>query len=592
MFVISLVPLLPHGNEPVKKVGCAFHAIFYFLCSVTGQLAVYPSYSCTQKSNVLKWIVTVWSTIWLIIFLAVNAYSLVFDLYVIIHCPYTNCGYIYTPTVSQWSNLSNHTVLDLAVESVSEYEDWQKVVITTATLSGLVSYYLLVFCVLIPKYSVFGPLLCNRLHNSWERLWHHCGERNVRSNAANQGRILNPFLDWNTRDPNNDTSTSLSPMETMYFQLIFWINILLFLGNVVTFFIIFHIEDAPGKANIVDISGLTAQFGSQLCAILSCFIFAKVAYAVSSECSAMVVKFKEVDKPSLLQPENVPPRIDDHQPDRPPTVADPPHTVADPPPIATDPSPTVANPPLTVTDPSPGASDSSPQPVTFHRSPAATSTTNPQPLMEDQLPQEITNPLTVNLMAPQEQVQLFIHYLERTTSNNENRARRYFMALKEKDKEYVHMVHNTLQPYGTWFAFHWVLYTITAFMSIAYLAETVVQELYGHTHKECHGAHSRVCKLDLAYITLFTLEHSILFLYPCFRAAAVTSARTALIKKVSETQWNHIPETVILRFVQYLKAQKCGFKISILCARLQFGFNIAYISIFLAVFGVVLKLSL
>ena len=37
----------------------------------------------------------------------------------------------------------------------------------------------------------------------------------------------------------------------------------------------------------------------------------------------------------------------------------------------------------------------------------------------------------------------------------------------------------TLNPFGTWFAVHWVLYTITVFsMSISYVAKKIILELY------------------------------------------------------------------------------------------------------------------
>ena len=46
------------------------------------------------------------------------------------------------------------------------------------------------------------------------------------------------------------------------------------------------------------------------------------------------------------------------------------------------------------------------------------------------------------------------------------------------------------------------------------------------------------------------------------------------------------------KFINYLKTKDCTFKISILCVKLSFGFYIAYFSIFVGIFGVVLKLAL
>ena len=167
----------------------------------------------------------------------------------------------------------------------------------------------------------------------------------------------------------------------------------------------------------------------------------------------------------------------------------------------------------------------------------------------------------------------------------------HLTTLKKLDSWYVKKVKNSINPYRTWFAVHWILYTLTAFMSISYFAEAIIEELYGHTHKKCFSMHNTPCVLDLVYIGLFMLEHCVLFLYPCFRAASVSAVRSTLIGKVSRAQWNNIPLQEKESFCAYLKDQKCEFTISILCAEIPFGYNLAFISIFFGVFGVILKLS-
>ena len=99
-----------------------------------------------------------------------------------------------------------------------------------------------------------------------------------------------------------------------------------------------------------------------------------------------------------------------------------------------------------------------------------------------------------------------------------------------------------LNLFCTRFAVHWVLYTITAFMLISYVAETIILELYGKEDADikCHGETHLSCRLKLAYVFLFAIKHCILFLYPCFRAASVTTAYTAMIKKVSNDHWINI----------------------------------------------------
>ena len=141
---------------------------------------------------------------------------------------------------------------------------------------------------------------------------------------------------------------------------------------------------------------------------------------------------------------------------------------------------------------------------------------------------------------------------------------------------------------------HWILFTITAFMSIAYITEMIILELYGQEAPDikCHGEHLVSCRLRLAHTFLFTLEHCILFIYPCFRAASVMTGYTAMIKKVSNAEWQNIDPNDKEKFINYLKIQDCTFKISILCAKLSFGFYLAYISIFVGILGVTLKLAL
>jgi hypothetical protein len=174
------------------------------------------------------------------------------------------------------------------------------------------------------------------------------------------------------------------------------------------------------------------------------------------------------------------------------------------------------------------------------------------------------------------------------------RKRSRLHLLKTILKWYDRMLHTTLYPFGTWFAVHWILFTITAFMSIAYVAEMIILELYGQEAPDikCHGEHLPSCRLRLAYVFLFAVEHCILFIYPCFRAASVTTGYTAMIKKVSNAEWQKINLDDKEKFIHHLKIQDCTFKISILCAKLSFGFYIAYFSIFVGILGVTLKLAL
>ena len=84
---------------------------------------------------------------------------------------------------------------------------------------------------------------------------------------------------------------------------IFSLNILIDMGNVTLLFIIFagSVDQRQKTNEIVDATGLTFQFASQLCAILSCFIFSKVAYSVKNTCTQKLPElFGEIEQVSTF----------------------------------------------------------------------------------------------------------------------------------------------------------------------------------------------------------------------------------------------------------------------------------------------------
>jgi hypothetical protein len=227
---------------------------------------------------------------------------------------------------------------------------------------------------------------------------------------------------------------------------------------------------------VIDASGLTFQFASQFCAILSCFIFSKVAYSVRTTCTQKLPElFSEVEHAKHIGERNA-----------------------------------------------------------------------------------VTGRIRVdrNLEWLREH-----EYISDEDISKESQLH----LLKAILKWYDRMLHTTLYPFGTWFAVHWILFTITAFMSIAYVAEMIILELYGQEAPDikCHGEHLPSCRLRLAYVFLFAVEHCILFIYPCFRAASVTTGYTAMIKKVSNAEWQNIDPDDKEKFIHHLKIQDCTFKISI-----------------------------
>ena len=423
-----------------------------------------------------------------ILFLLLNGGVLVFNFYAIFgHFPNSTMarGYISGPYETKeaelTSSLTDHMV-GVNAHDAQQFKVMLEVVFTMSTLSGSLSY-LIMTLVLVTHYSF--------LHIWYERLKTSLS-KNIEWLRYKGKPILNPFP-LTSRTPVEDGHKEyykivlLRPPQNYCFYFIFLLNMILFAANVVAPFRILDIQDRiqhslsdnktdnyktyEGQRDI-DYVGFVTLFSSQYCAIISCFIFSKVAYAVTIECNGKMKDFKRAWNNEIVN-----------------------------------------------------------------------------------TPQE-------------EEIAL--------------------KRLQVEDKDFYDLSTWSMRPYRFWFAVHWFFYAVTAFLSIAFLAEIIVHKLYGGDDSQCNS----LCYWGIGYIFVFTLEHTVLFLYPCFRAASILAARNSLIKRVCNKNIQNMPTKLKAVFVQYMKERKCGFELSILCARIEFGFNIAYISIFLGLLGIVIKLSL
>ena len=178
--------------------------------------------------------------------------------------------------------------------------------------------------------------------------------------------------------------------------------------------------------------------------------------------------------------------------------------------------------------------------------------------------------------------------LEDSLSNNNVNTPDGLKTLMDEDDAFTNMATATLNWFEYWFTVHWVLYTITSFLSIALFLEILMMYLKSGDPKPPTSAVG-YSYFELWVIALFTIFHCFMFLYPCFKAAAVTVSREKLIKKINEKR--HLDDDRKQVLIQYLKNKKYGFRISFFCARLRFSFNIAYISIFIGLLGVLLKVT-
>ena len=427
--------------------------------------------------------------------ISLNVLAVLFDFYTIFFSNFNQyCGFIYATPIQPIENHTHDT--RLIPPDLNHFDDWKKSVITIATFSAALSYVFMC-CTLWGRYTRCEKCCCKACLSGtkWEPE-HHQESSNKSDN------VISPFIDdkYNAvsgiigQSEADKRSSLFTGKQCLYFHLIFWSSFSIYVITMVLLIVILvrRISSLNPTLEAIDLSGLSTQLVSQFSALISCFIFSKLAYAVSNRCKDYAkCVFKTVDKEKN------------------------------------------------------NADDTWKQLKTKWG------------LAEDQDATHLT-------------------------------------ILKKMDQRYNLLLKNSLSPFGTWFFIHWAMYMVTAFMSITYVINEITMEQYGKEEQEiiCCLKNDTDCKLYLFYTFFFTVYHCILFIYPCFRAASVTRARKNMIKHVSNETWKKVSLAEKEAFITYLKDQNASFKISILCTRLTFGFELAFLSMIIGILGVVTKLSL
>ena len=162
--------------------------------------------------------------------------------------------------------------------------------------------------------------------------------------------------------------------------------------------------------------------------------------------------------------------------------------------------------------------------------------------------------------------------------------------IQARDDHFLKQAKATIRKFELWYSVHWICYTISSFLTIALFIQSLVEQVkHSAPVDEPRGVGFE--PPEYLFLGLFTLNNCLLFLYPCFRAAAITSARQEMIRNFNRFCCLHIAPSVKQRMIEYLKNQGFGFRIQLLCAKLTFEFNIAYLSIFIALLGILSSLS-
>ena len=183
-------------------------------------------------------------------------------------------------------------------------------------------------------------------------------------------------------------------------------------------------------------------------------------------------------------------------------------------------------------------------------------------------------------------------------SNNEKEVNKgRYIWLQKLDQHFINEVEPTLNLFGIWFIVHWVSYALTTMLLTGYILQILMHAAAGHPLASKKDLLPNTCSIDpritgvyFFYIVSFTLLHAYLFLYPCFRASAIAVARAKLIHDVSTKRWENVSSSLQIKFVNYLTTQNFAFRVPLFCATIPFGFNWVYVSFFVAICGVYLRM--
>ena len=170
-----------------------------------------------------------------------------------------------------------------------------------------------------------------------------------------------------------------------------------------------------------------------------------------------------------------------------------------------------------------------------------------------------------------------------------NNARKTLDGSIEIDEEYILVMKASIVPFSFWFSIHWLSYCLTTFLSIAFVIQNIQHDIY-KKESSCYKERSALCWLKLIYHITYAMGHGVLFVYPCFRAAALSTERAKFICDIAKERQLAVPKRQA--FVQYLQVRDYSFKVKFLCTTVTFGGNLAYFSIFAGIMTAALRIAL
>ena len=159
--------------------------------------------------------------------------------------------------------------------------------------------------------------------------------------------------------------------------------------------------------------------------------------------------------------------------------------------------------------------------------------------------------------------------------------------LIEADKTFLQCAKKTLCCFQFWFFIHWLFYIITSFLTIALSIEAILLDIRGTQHHIQPGVH--FSDEEMCLLAILSFSNVLMFIYPCFQAASITRARKKYIRYLSKEYAKTDQKELVDSYVKYLQSRDFGFRLYVGCTHIPFNLNVAYTSILIGAFGIVLS---
>ena len=157
------------------------------------------------------------------------------------------------------------------------------------------------------------------------------------------------------------------------------------------------------------------------------------------------------------------------------------------------------------------------------------------------------------------------------------------------DNQFIERATKTLHIFQFWFSVHWVFYVITSFLTIALSIEAILLLIRATQHHIQDGVH--FSDYEIVLLVFLSVSNVLMFIYPCLRAASITRARKKFIQDIVKNYGHSTTnKEVVGPYVKHLKSRKFGFHLNVICTSIPFSLNIAYVSICVGAFGIVLSI--